>query len=398
MTVSLFLSGAREVTVPAKCRLEVLTLCLENGFSYSGFSWLEDGSVRFYCSLATARHLKRLARGRGMELSVRGVYGFPAFLCLLKRRLGLLLGTVAALLLTILSGLYVWDVEIVGNEGMTDGEIREILRECDFGVGSYLPGLSVSALENRVLLATDRLSWISINRDGTVARVQVIERGSEDTPLLPPASASPANLVATCDGQIEELRIFRGKTVVGIGQAVKKGELLVSGIYDSQTEGYRFTRAAGEVLARTERSFVAEIPFLQSVKLPKETKITEIRLNFFNFSLKIFKSTGNVTESCDIIEDTYSICNFGSRPIPIHITVTRARQYAHEERILDENEALEAAYDQLSEQLETLSDKVMLLKKETVLEWTERGVRLHCTVRCIENIAEQIDVEIKKQE
>ena len=93
--------------------------------------------------------------------------------------------------------------------------------------------------------------------------------------------------------------------MVGIGQAVKKGELLVSGIYDSQTEGYRFTRAAGEVLARTERSFVAEIPFTQSVKQPKETKITEIRLNFFNFSLKIFKSTGNITDSCDIIENTY---------------------------------------------------------------------------------------------
>ena len=398
MKASLFLSGAREVTVPAECRLEVLTLCLEHGFSYSGFSWLEDGSVRFYCSLATAHSLKKLARMRKISLSVRGIYGFPAFFCLLKRRVGLLLGATAALFLTVLSGMYVWDVEIVGNESVTDGEIRAILEERDFGVGSYLPGLSVSALENRVLLATDRLSWISINRDGTVARVQVIESGSEDTPLLPPASASPANLVARCDGQIEELRIFRGKTVVGIGQAVKKGELLVSGIYDSQTEGYRFTRAAGEVLARTERSFVAEIPFTQSVKQPKETKITEIRLNFFNFSLKIFKSTGNITDSCDIIENTYSICNFGSRPIPVSITVTRAHPYVYEERILNESEAVEAAYGQLSEQLETLSDKVMLLKKETAVEWTESGVRLRCTVCCIENIAEQIDIEIKKQE
>ncbi len=398
MTLSLILAGAREVTVSPEDRLTVLELCLENGMAYSDFCWMEDGSVRFRCSLATARRLTHLANKRGACVRVRGVYGLPAFLCVFKRRIGLLLGGVTAILLLVLSGLFVWDIEIVGNERMTDGEVREILKACDFGVGSYLPSIQASALENRVLLASDRLSWISVNLNGTVARVQVIERGNENTPILPPASANPANLVAVRDGQIELIRLYRGNAMVTVGQAVKKGELLVSGIYDSQTEGYRFTRAAGEVMARTERSFLADIPFSYEKKVPLESKIVEIKLNFFNFSLKIFKNTGNKDVTCDIIENTYSIGNFGPRPLPVSVTVTRAHPYACEDETRTKEEALEEAYRSLARQLESLSGEVELLRKQIVTEWTDTGVRLHCTVVCIENIAEQVEIEIKEYE
>ena len=34
------------------------------------------------------------------------------------------------------------------------------------------------------------------------------------------------------------------------GQVVDKGDLLISGIYDSKTVGVRYTRAAGEIMAR----------------------------------------------------------------------------------------------------------------------------------------------------
>lgn len=398
MNPILMLTGAREVYADAASRTALLELCLENGWAYSNFCWLEDGGISFQCSLVTAQHIKRVSRQRGISVRVRGIYGFPAFLCILRRRLGLLIGGAAAIGLLILSGLFVWDIEVVGNKSVSTHEIREILQECDFGVGSYIPKVEIPALENRVLLASDRLSWISVNLDGTVARVQVIERVGEERPLLPPSSASPANLIASRDGQIELICLYRGKSVVKKGQAVKKGELLVSGIYDSQTEGYRLTRAAGEVMARTERIVSVEIPFRYEEKIPLTSQIYEIRLNFFNFSLKIFKNAGNMLDTCDIIENNYSIGNFGSRPLPVSFTVTRAHPYTCEERVRNEEEALAAAYEALEEQLESLSYDVEMLRKQIETEWTESGIKLTCRVLCIENIAEQVEIEIKKQE
>ena len=67
----------------------------------------------------------------------------------------------------------------------------------------------------------------------------------------------------------------------------KQGELLVSGLYDSQTQGFRYTRAAGRILARTERTVRVEIPLEYVQKCYIDEKIGSITLNFFQKSTNI---------------------------------------------------------------------------------------------------------------
>jgi similar to stage IV sporulation protein len=145
---------------------------------------------------------------------------------------------------------------------MTESEIRKELKAGGLFVGSYIPALHIGELENRVLLSSDTLSWITVNLDGTVARVQVIERTE---PQAGETGRLPANLVAGADGQIELIQLYRGNCLVKMGQAVKKGELLVSGIYESASVGLRYTRAAGQVLARTERVIRLEVAAVMEI-------------------------------------------------------------------------------------------------------------------------------------
>ncbi|MBQ9774208.1 MAG: sporulation protein YqfD [Clostridia bacterium] len=397
MSLSLFLLGSRTLRVRAADRMTVLNLCLQNGFSYSGFCWETDGSVHFSVTLATARRLKRACRACGVELETVSVTGIPALLWGMRRRVGLVLGTLAAIALIWLSGRFVWDVEVTGNETLLESEVEALLRACDFGVGSYIPSVSVRTLENRVLLSTDRLAWISVYLDGTVAKVQVIEHSEEEKPPREDTLA-PANLIAACDGQIETLQIYRGETVVAVGQAVKKGELLVSGIYDSQNAGFRYTRAAGEVFARTEHEYCIEIPLSYTEKVYGERKTQEIVLNFFDFSLKIFKNTGNDGKTCDIIKDNMGWNVPGDRPLPLFFTVTYAKPYAEQVRTRSAEEAVELAYTELEKTLEELSARAELLRKQSAVEITDTAVRLHCTVACIENIAVQAELEIQEAE
>ena len=93
---------------------------------------------------------------------------------------GLLLG----MFLLWLSGQFVWDVRVTGNETMTATEVKQVLKESGFGVGSYIPALQSNELENRVMLLSDRISWMSIYMDGTVAMVQIKEN------VLPPQKES----------------------------------------------------------------------------------------------------------------------------------------------------------------------------------------------------------------
>lgn len=385
MNFSLWLLGGALLRADAANRVDVLNACLTEGVSFSELSWNGDGSICFRCSFATARSLLRRCHARGISLTCERVDGFPAIAWHLRRRLGLVVGMACAIAMIVLSGLFVWDVSVTGNETIPEQEIEALLSECGFGVGSYLPDVRAREIENRVLISSDRLSWISVNLDGTVAHVQVIERiAAEDERDRP---KQPANLVAACDGQIELIQLYRGESTVKIGQAVKKGELLASGILGSETEGLRFTRAAGEVLARTEREILVEIPLCYPEKSVGEEKIQSATLNFFNFSLKIFKSTGNDGEQCDIIEKVKELPTFGARPLPLSVSLRISSPYTMQTKTRSAKQALELAYSDLDEQLRTLSNAAQILEKRVTTEITDTAVLLRATVTCIENIA-----------
>ena len=386
----LFLFGYEQLGTDASHAADLLNLCMEKNIPYTGFSGENSGEIVFFCLLSTARRLKKLAQERNIPVKVLRSGGIPPWIWQRKQRAGLILGCICAIALFVASGKFVWDVRITGNEEMSVSEIKAVLSEGGLYVGSYKPSLDTDVLENRVLLSSDRLSWISVRINGTVAEVQVIERISAPKQ----EEKKPANLIATCDGQIETVELLRGDCVVKTGQAVKKGDLLVSGVYDSQTVGCRFTRAAGRVLARTEHTYRIEIPFTYTEKSYVRAEKQEICLNFFQKSLKIFKSTGNGEGECDIIEIEKSFTGLGSHTLPVSVTLYERRYYEEVTCIRSEQEALDEAYAQLSRELGAFSEGTQLLKKQITTTLTDDALILECTVLCIENIAEQAEFEV----
>lgn len=389
MRAILFACGATRLRFSRESATEGLDLCFSMGLSHTDFSVDEEGNVFLTLPRASARRLLEAARARSLSVSVAASYGLPALLSRLVRHLGLLVGGVLGVILLLLSGRFLWAVEVTGNERMSSGEVRELLADCGFFVGRYLPGTDTRAIETRALIATDRIAWLSIHLDGTVARVQVVERVAEE-----PAPTRPASLVAARDGQIERLEVLRGESAVRVGEAVRAGELLVSGILEGEGIGCRFTRAAGQVWARTERTVSIEIPYAREEKVYQDAKTAKITLNFFNFSLKIFENSGNAGEDCDIIKTEEVFPTRGGRAVPITLEVLRRRSYTTEERMRSEEEALALAYVQLEEELRALSEAAMLLGKEIVTTVGETGIRLDCTVLCIEDIASVCEFDV----
>ncbi len=391
MRARLFFSGSRTVTAGAQYCTALLNICLQNGIDYRDFSYGADGSVSFRLSLLAARRLMRLCAASGVVLHVVRTEGLPHWLFLYKKRAGIWVGTLIALFLLLVSERFVWDIRINGNAAMTESEILEELRACGLHIGAYIPDLHTPELENRLLLSSDRLSWVSVYLDGTVARVQVIEHtaGEEGEDL-----SRPANLIAAADGQIEFVELLRGNCVVKTGQAVKNGELLVSGIYDSNVTGYRWTRASGKVLARTEHSFRIEIPLAGEQKLYAEPTCAGLTFNFFDFSLEIFKKNGKNPPTCDIIKEDKVFSPFGMHDLPVSLTVERAFPYVTEAYIRTPEEALLMAYAELERTLGTLSADAQLLRKDIAATIGENSVILDCTVLCMEDIAVQQEFEI----
>lgn len=386
MNPILFLSGYTELSADAEHAAGLLDAFLRLDLPFSAVQTDPEGGIRLLCATCSLRRL------RGQAVFCEGRRGgLPLLAGRILRRPGLILGGVLALVLLVVSRLYVWDVRITGNREMSAAEVTAALRESGFGIGSYLPGFSAGEVENRVLLASDRLAWISIHMEGTVAKVQVLERK-----VKPPKEEQlrPADLVARMDGQIETVELFRGNPVVRAGQAVRRGELLVSGIFENENIGCRFTRAAGRVTARTEHLLTVEIPLHDTEKVYYATEKGDVWLNFFAFTGKISENTGNEAVSCDIIEtETHPDLPF-LRNLPLSFRKQIRRLWREEPVERTQTEATALAYDRLEAELRTLAENAQLLSRTTVMTLTDEKVVLECTVLCIEDIAEQVEFDV----
>ena len=109
---------------------------------------------------------------------------------------------------------------------------------------------------------------------------------------------------------------------------------------------------------------------------------------------KIFKNSGNSDILCDIIKYNSHLGRLGRNRLPVSLSRTEVRPYHIEQRERTAEEALELCYEELSQELSSLSGEVQLLQKEIVTEVGERSVVLVCTLTCIENIAAVQEFEI----
>ena len=146
------------------------------------------------------------------------------------------------------------------------------------------------------MIAYDEFCWISVNIRGTVANIEVREAYY---PQEKNNEGKCANLIAKYDSEIVSIKTYKGRDTVKVGDAVRSGELLVSGLYEDKTGRLNYCYSQGEVFGRVEREFSVEIP-LEYERLVYTGEKTR------DFSVKIFSKTINIVNSSrkdDIVYD-----------------------------------------------------------------------------------------------
>ena len=388
------LIGWVRIAVDRAHAAEALDLCMRHALVYRPMCDMEgDGGISLEMSSATARRFQRYCAEEGIKILCVRRGGIPYALYRYRHRVGLPIGFMIGALILFGSSRLLWDIRISGNEEMTARQVRQELEESGLHVGMPLSALDVNEMELQIQLDSERISWVSINMAGTVAYVEIRER--VPTPKKEPLH--PANLVARCEGIIEEIEVYAGNTMIQSGQAVQKGELLVSGLYDSQALGWRVTRAAGRITARTEHTFLVEIPWKYEKKEYQGAPIIQKKLIFFEKEIKLFKNSSILGSSCDKISniDTFTLGNGVSLPFSVLTERYLPYDYVIGERDPAQAEAL--AYYELERQITQCMPDAILLKKEITASLTEDAFVIKCKVRALENIAEVMEFSVDER-
>ena len=391
------LGGYRVFSADRRNAAPLLELCRRHTILYEDFRHLPDGGITLRFPRSAARRLLPLCHQYGVILAPAGEGGLPCLGRALLRRAGLPLGFCLGLWLLIASQSVVWDVRVSGNTRLSDRSIEQSLEACGFGVGTPLRGFEADKTENDVLLYDDRLAWISINRKGTVAYVEVRER--EERPRE--EDETPCDIVAAMGGIIQRVELTEGNVRVTAGQAVGVGDILVSGLYDSQTQGIRITAAKARVYARTTRILTVEIPLSYEQKVYEAPAAREKSVNFFGNHIKFSKKAGNPGGLCDIIEEERSwglsmgeVGFPGETGFPISTRTLWYLPYRIETHTRTYAEAEELAYLELARRIAAIPGGAELLGKTVTVRHGEDALTLTCTLTCVEDIGRVRIIEV----
>ena len=202
-----------------------------------------------------------------------------------------------------------------------------------------------------------------------------------------PAATAPANLVAARDGVITMPLVFEGKCLVRAGDIVRAGQILATGLMDTDNNGMRVTRAAGQVMAKTVRTYTIRVPFAEEQRVPTGEVGHEIVLLFFGGARKVFKSTGNISNDCDIIEKTVWLEAGGGKNLPLGYIKTAYVAYRTVTVNYTAEEAMSLAGERLEAEMAADSGTYTLLEKTVECIADAEGITMICTAVVEEDIA-----------
>ncbi|MBQ2738569.1 MAG: sporulation protein YqfD [Clostridia bacterium] len=283
-----FIFGYVRAHVNEDERARAVNLFLKNGISLK-----INSQGFFYIPLFSLRKIKALLLPLDIE------YGEPSGLLgrltALKTRYGIILALLLTGALYILTAGLVFDIRVSESSDVDAGEVVSALADAGFFVGARFPD-NTEDIERRVLLSSDKLSFININRRGSVAYIEA--RGKSVAPEGVPQAGY--EIVAKYDAVIEAVEVKRGIARVSVGQTVRAGDVLISGIIPDELGGGSIT-PAGSVTGRVAVTEQIHLSRTDTVCEYADEALYQGKINILGKEINIFKKYRNSPGKYDII-------------------------------------------------------------------------------------------------
>ena len=249
--------------------------------------YLDEIRVSFCLHKQNLERLRRLHTKRGEKLEIIARKGLYWRLVDLRKRPLLVWPLLLFVLVSIWLPGRILFIQIEGNEHVETKRIVEAAAECGIGFGASRKEIRSERMKNALLEKIPQLSWAGINTVGCTAVISVKERID---PLPSEEIGRVSSMIASRDGIIRQITVLRGNRLCAVGEAVKAGQVLISGYTDCGLS-IQATNAQGEVFAETSRDLTVIAPTMYSQKgqILRLSKryfliIGKKRINFLNSS------------------------------------------------------------------------------------------------------------------
>lgn len=301
--------------------------------------------------------------------------GLPFKLKKNQKRIGLLAGAlIFTVILEVASG-YIWVIDITGNQKVKSEEIIAACENIGIHTGVKKSKINPKNQREKLLLEFEKLAWASLNIEGCRLTVNVSEVKDIDK------KEAPCNLKASGDGIIKKIDVTTGNCLVKVGDTVKKGDVLVSGVVE-RSDGTAFVCSTGTVIATTKRTVTVSGEYKKTVSYENGKTKTKRVLEFFNIKIPLYLGS----EKAEFLSEfkTHNITLFDSKlPITVY---EKNFKFINQEEITLSKEKLTKELEEMAEQkLKELKAESFTMENSEITE-TDKGLTLTITVVAEENI------------
>lgn len=345
-----------------------------------------SGGISITLLLKDFKILPKLRRQFKHKIKIRHTKfsGFPKKIMQLLKRKSLILGVAFFIIIHFTLSQFIWNIEIVGNQTVSDSEI--IKAYTSLGVYGGMPRHQLDSyrLRDRLPLLIKNISWCSFNLEGTKLTINITEVQEFDKTN----KKTYSNLISKADGIIKSVDITSGNQMVSVGTVVKKGDILVSGapVLNSQ----QFVSSVGKVLAETNRKITVNIPKSKTVYTKNGRTEKRGVISLFGFCLPLYLNSIDFDAETEINEKNLK---FLGKSLPIKYTERTFYEILKEDYIRDKDAALNDAKALLLQDIKKYKINEFTLLSYNIIENADAfTVIFEC--KCIEDITEYQKINV----
>ena len=326
-------------------------------------------AVRSQCALTVLR--ARGGKAAGRRLARRWVPAVCLLLCFC---------------LLAWSKLFIWEIDVTGNETVSAGRVRSALSDCGVGLGTFWPDLTSDNLRSELLTRLPELAWATVNIYGSRAEVIVRERVPKPELF---DSDEPVDLAAERLGFVTEVRALAGTAKVKPGDAVLPGDILISGSADSAFSGQRPVHAVGTVTAETYYELTAAAPAEGLAPVEKGETRSRWALLVGKKRLNLYKNSSFCPRDCDKINSIWEFQIPGLFAFPLALVRERTTERTLEAQARDLSVLCRSLSQQLHERLLEAVAEGEIESEHYSFTVSDGRVTVCLRARCSENIAKE---------
>ncbi len=379
-----YILGFVTITVEGFFVERFINTCMNNKVFLWGTKRKSTTLLTTNINISDFKKIRKIARTTKCKVSIRSKKGLPILIHRYRKRKLLLLLMIPIILAIIISSRFIWNIEIVGTQAISQEEIMENLKEEGVLIGKTKSSINSKKVISNIRLKRQDISWMSIDLKGTNVIVNIVE--AEQKPEIINKDEY-CSIVSDARGVITKITADVGTALVKPGDIINKGDVLIGGYMEGKFTDTRQVHAKGIVEAKVWHTKNIKSGFTREISTKTGNEKKKYAISFNNFKINLYKTLPNF-ENYDTINETNKIKLFKNFYLPIEIHTTTYIENKKEQITYGKEELKAILINELEKQFEEEGiDKLNVTNKVVnIYENEDNTLELEMTYEVISNI------------